>query len=238
MDATKTSVADERRSDLRAALRDTLPVAAAMVPLGLAFGVFVTQSGLQWWWTPIISVTIFGGTVEFLLVGFLLTGVPLTTVALTTLLLHSRHVFYCLSFPLHRVRGRLGRFYARFALIDEAYALTTTPAAQGYSSRRILSMQLLMHGYWVGGGIAGAALGAAIPTSVRGLDFTFVGLFGVLAVDAFRAQHDQSGMLAALACAVAASLLVPNAMLVAAMTGFATLLLIRFTARHRRVASV
>jgi hypothetical protein len=33
-------------------------------------------------------------------------------------------------FPLHRVEGRLGRFYARFALIDEAYALTTSSAAQ------------------------------------------------------------------------------------------------------------
>ncbi len=73
----------------------------------------------------------------------------------------------------HRVSGRLDRLYGRFALIDEAYALTTTPTAQQSSSPRILTMQVLMHAYWWGGGSVGSALGAAVPTSMRGVDFTF-----------------------------------------------------------------
>jgi predicted branched-subunit amino acid permease len=124
--------------DARAALTDTLPVGAGMVPLGVAFGILVTQAGLAWWWTPVISGLLFAGSLEFLLLALMTAAAPLPTIALTTLLVNSRHVFYCLTFPLHRVRGRLGRLYARFALIDEAYALTTAPAAQRYSSRRIL----------------------------------------------------------------------------------------------------
>jgi 4-azaleucine resistance transporter AzlC len=236
MVATTATIARKAPGDVRAALRDTAPAAAAMVPLGLAFGVFVTQSGLRWWWTPVISAAIFGGTLEFLLVGFVVAAVPLTTVALTALLLQGRHVFYCLSFPLHRVEGRLRRLYARYALIDEAYALTTAPAAQQYSSRRILSMQLLMQAYWVGGGIVGAVLGTVVPSSVRGLDFALVGLFGVLAVDAYRAQRDAGGMLAALACAAAAALVVPSAMLLVAMSLFVALLLLRSTVGRRSMA--
>jgi 4-azaleucine resistance transporter AzlC len=236
MVATSVSRFRPGGGDLRVALRDTSPAAAALVPLGLAFGVLVTQSGLQWWWTPVISATIFGGTVEFLLVGFVVAAVPLTTIALTAFLLQSRHVFYCLSFPLDRVEGRLGRLYARFALTDEAYALTTTPAARGYSSRRILSTQALMHGYWVGGGIVGALLGAALPVPVRGLEFTLVGLFAVLAVDAYRAHRDLGGMLAALACAAAASLLAPGALLVVAMSLFVAFLLVRSGLRRRSAA--
>lgn len=123
---------------------------------------------------------------EFLLLSLMTAGAPLATIALTILLVNSRHVFYCLTFPLHRVRGRLGRVSARFALIDEAYALTTALAAQGYSSRRTLTMQMTMHAYWVGSGIIGALLGSAVPRSLDGLDFALVGLFIVLAVDSCR----------------------------------------------------
>ena len=100
--------------DTRAALTDTLPVGAGMIPLGVAFGILVTQAGLAWWWTPVISGLLFAGSLEFLLLSLMTAGAPLATIALTTLLVNSRHVVYCLTFPLHRVRGRLGT--ALFAL--------------------------------------------------------------------------------------------------------------------------
>ncbi len=213
--------------DTRAALTDTLPVGAGMIPLGVAFGILVTQAGLAWWWTPVISGLLFAGSLEFLLLSLMTAGAPLAAIALTTLLVNSRHVFYCLSFPLHRVRGRLGRLYARFALIDEAYALTTTPAAQRYSGRRILTMQMAMHAYWVGGGIAGALLGSILPGSLKGLEFALVGLFIVLAVDACRAGRDLAGGLLAVACAACAALVAPGQMLLVAISGFVALLALK-----------
>lgn len=206
--------------DTRAALRDTLPAVAGMAPLGIAFGVLVTQAGLAWWWTPVISGLVFAGSLEFLLLSLMTAGAPLATIALTTLLVNSRHVFYCLTFPLHRVHGRLARLYARFALIDEAYALTTTPDAQRYSSRRVLTMQLTMHASWVGGGIAGALLGSVVLPSLKGLEFALVGLFVVLAVDACRAGRDLAGGVLAAGCALVAAALVPGQMLPVAMTTF------------------
>ena len=77
-----------------------------MVPLGVAFGVLVAQAGLAWWWTPVISGLVFAGSLEFLLLSLVIVAAPLATIALTTLLVNSRHVFYCLTFPLQRVRGR------------------------------------------------------------------------------------------------------------------------------------
>jgi predicted branched-subunit amino acid permease len=85
--------------DTRAALTDTLPVGAGMIPLGVAFGILVTQAGLAWWWTPAISGLLFAGSLEFLLLSLMTAGAPLATIALTTLLVNSRHVFYCLTFP-------------------------------------------------------------------------------------------------------------------------------------------
>jgi 4-azaleucine resistance transporter AzlC len=223
--------------DTRAALTDTVPVGAGMFPLGIAFGILVVQAGLAWWWAPVISGLLFAGSLEFLLLSLMMAGAPLATIALTTLLVNGRHVFYCLTFPLHRVRGRLGRFYARFALIDEAYALTTTPAAQHYSSRRILTMQLAMHAYWVGGGIVGALVGSVLPASLKGLEFALVGLFVVLAVDACRTGRDVSGGLLAVACALAAAALAPGQMLLIAMSLFVAVLAFSSRASGRSISA-
>jgi 4-azaleucine resistance transporter AzlC len=193
----------------------------------VAFGILVTQAGLAWWWTPVISGLLFAGSLEFLLLSLMTAGAPLATIALTTLLVNTRHLFYCLTFPLHRVRGRLGRLYARFALIDEAYALTTAPAAQRYSSRRILTMQTSMHAYWVGGGIIGALLGSVLPSSLKGLEFALVGLFIVLAVEACRAGRDLPGGLLAVTRAVSAAIVAPGQMLLVAMSLFVALLAVR-----------
>src|SRR6476469_9706721 len=48
----------------------------------------------------------------------------------------SGHLFYGLSFPLHRVRGRLAKAYSVFAPCDEAYALTTSKDPDTLTSGR------------------------------------------------------------------------------------------------------
>ena len=52
------------------------------------------------------------------LVGLVAAAAPLATVAVTAFLVNVRHVFYALSFPLHRVHGRAGKTYSTFALTD------------------------------------------------------------------------------------------------------------------------
>ncbi|MFE6758962.1 AzlC family ABC transporter permease [Streptomyces sp. NPDC057684] len=206
-----------------------------LVPLGVAFGVVVTQSGLAWWWASAFTALIYAGSFEFLLVGLVAAVAPLGTIALTAFLVNIRHVFYTLSFPLHRVNGRLAKTYSTFALTDEAYALTTGEHARSWSGRRILWLQLFMHLYWVGGATAGGLLGSLIPDSVTGLDFALTALFTVLALDAIRDRHDDLPTPAlALLSALAARLLFPAEMLPAAFALFTVGLLARhLTARTR-----
>ena len=37
-------------------------VSVGLVPLGLAFGVLIAQSGFAWWWAPLFSVLIYAGS--------------------------------------------------------------------------------------------------------------------------------------------------------------------------------
>src|SRR5262245_42503633 len=114
-----------------AALTASLPVGLALLPLALALGVFLTPSRLPWWWASVTAGFVYAGSFEFLLVGLVGIAAPVATIALTALLVNVRHIFYTLSFPLHRVGGPVAQTYATFALSDEAYALTTAEQASG-----------------------------------------------------------------------------------------------------------
>ena len=114
------------RRDLLAAARDVAGVCPGMFLLGVTFGLVVVHAGLAWWWTPLFSGLIFGGSLEFLLVAMVTAAAPLAAIALTSLLVQGRHLFYALSFPLHQVTGKPGKVYSTFAMTDEAYALTAS----------------------------------------------------------------------------------------------------------------
>ncbi|MFJ9680356.1 AzlC family ABC transporter permease [Streptomyces sp. NPDC101194] len=199
-----------------------------LLPLGLAFGVLITHAGLPWWCASLFTAVVYAGSFEFLLVNLALAVTPLATVALTAFLVNVRHVFYALSFPLDRVRGRLARAYSTFALTDEAYALTTGEQARSWSGARIVWLQVFMQLYWVGGATAGALLGSVVPNSVTGLDFAMTALFAVLALDAVRERRgDLPTPVLALLSALAARLLFPGQMLLAAFVLFTAALLAR-----------
>ncbi|MFB6716423.1 MULTISPECIES: AzlC family ABC transporter permease [unclassified Streptomyces] len=206
-----------------------------LLPLGLAFGVLITHAGLPWWCASLFTAVVYAGSFEFLLVNLALAVTPLATVALTAFLVNVRHVFYALSFPLDRVRGRLARTYSTFALTDEAYALTTGERARSWSGARIVWLQVFMQLYWVGGATVGALLGSVVPNSVTGLDFAMTALFTVLALDAVRERRgDLPTPVLALLSALTARLVFPGQMLLAAFTLFtAALLARRFTTDKR-----
>ena len=212
-----------RSGEIAAGLRLSVAAGMGMVPIGVAFGVLVVQSGLPWW-------------VELLLVGLMVTATPLATIALTVLLVNSRHVFYAFSFPLRVVRHPLARFYSVYALIDEAYAVTAARPGT-WTARRLIALQLAFHSYWVGGGLIGVLLASLIPGRVEGLEFALCALFITLTLDACRSRREVPSLLLAALSLVLARVLVPQAALFVALLGFMALLLLRFVLTRRRPVS-
>src|SRR5690625_7784487 len=103
-----------RRWEISQGWKIVLPASAAVAPLGLALGMLVSQSGLAWWWAPVLAAVVFAGSMEFLLVGLLMAAAPLAQVAVSTLLVNFRHVFYAMSFHLHRGGGLWWEVYCSF----------------------------------------------------------------------------------------------------------------------------
>jgi 4-azaleucine resistance transporter AzlC len=222
---------------LGAAFIDTISVGVGMFPLGAAFGLVVVQAGLDWWWALIFSILVYAGSMEFLAVVLVVVVTPLPQLALTTFLVNFRHVFYALSFPLHRVRGRAGKTYSMYALTDESYALTAGRPGVPLSSARILWLQLFCQCYWVAGSVAGALLGSWLAIELIGLAFTLTALFVVLALDALRVERDLPSPVLAFCCALLALLVAPGQMLVVGMSLFVAVLVVRSLLQRKRTGA-
>ena len=68
-----------------AGIRDSFSAGLGIFPLGIALGLLVIQAGLPWWLAPALSLSVFAGSLELMLVGMIAAAVPLAAVALTTL---------------------------------------------------------------------------------------------------------------------------------------------------------
>lgn len=227
------SMPDRRSLEIRAGVADSWAVGLGLIPLGLAFGVVLTQGGFDWWWAPIFSTVIYAGSMEFLAIGLIAAVTPLASVAAATLLVNFRHVFYGLSFPLHRIRSRLGRLYGVYALTDESYAIVAPKAREQLTGTRILTVQVLCQLMWVVSGTVGALIGAVLPEGLAGLEFALTALFAVLALDAFRANHDVPAPVIALVCGLVALLVAKEQMLVVGLGLFVVCLFARFVYRNK-----
>ncbi|MBX7455463.1 AzlC family ABC transporter permease [Mycolicibacterium sp. 3033] len=218
---------------MRRVLALVAPLGLAFIPLGMALGFLVVHAGLAWWWAPVFAGVIYAGSLEFLMVALVAGGAPVAAVAFTTLVVNSRHIFYALSFPLHRVRGVAARLYSTYTLSDEAYAVAVSPRAQDWTTRSILFMQLMFHLLWVTGAGLGGLLGEVLPIDrLVGLDFALTALFVVLGIEAYRQRPDRVTAGMAALCAAAAWVVVPGQMLVCAFAGFSAMLLLRRRTRY------
>jgi 4-azaleucine resistance transporter AzlC len=222
-----------RARDLRTAAQDAGVIWLGLFALGIGFGVVLTSHGFPWWLAPLSSGLMFAGSVEFILVGMLAVGAPIAAIALTTFLINSRHLFYGLSFPLHRVNGRLAKAYSVFALCDEAYALTTSKDPDTLTSRRVLWTQIGLHSSWAAGALVGGVVGSTLLGGLDGLDFILTALFIVLTIDAYRASPDNLTLGLAGGAGIVAFALAPGSMLLIAMMIFTAVLIARHFLNRR-----
>lgn len=220
---------------MRAGFLDSLGVGLGIFPLGIALGVLVVQAGLPWWLAPALSIGVFAGSVELLLVSMIAASLPLVTIAAAVLAVNFRHVFYPLSFPITVARPGIARAYSVYAMIDEAYATYVLLPRELNSSRRMITGQLFMQAYWVGGGLVGVALASLLPEPIEGFEFALCSLFIVMTLDAAHSRREVPSVVLAGLSVTVAMLAVPGAELLAALIIFTLMLSLRYAwSRQRR----
>lgn len=167
-----------------------MPIFFGYIPLGFAFGVMLQAAGYNAVWAFFMSIFIFSGTGQYLIVSMLATGATIPNVILMTFLLHMRYFFYGLSMidKYHKI-GK-NKWYLIFGLTDETYAvLSTEKPPEGISRQAFYtSVTFLNHCYWIIGSVLGALIGGVLPFSTKGIDFVMTALFAVIVVEQWKAH--------------------------------------------------
>ena len=168
----------------RAAFRASLPVMAGYIVLGIAFGVLLESKGYSFLWAALMSLTIYGGSLQFVCVDLLSAGASLISTALISLLVQARHLFYGMSM-LGRYRG-MGKAkpYLIFSLTDETFALAVNGPPDGIRAKPYyLFVSLLDQCYWLAGSVLGGLAGSLFDFNSAGIDFSMTALFIVIFTD-------------------------------------------------------
>ena len=175
----------------RKAFQTSLPVMAGYIVLGTGFGMVLKAGGYGLIYALAMSVFIYAGSLQFVLVNLLTGGASFLTTALTSLVVNARHLFYGISMiDRYKPTGKY-KPYLIFSLTDETYSLLSTdprllPAEQGDRTRFYFLVSLLNQCYWVLGSVIGSALGSVLPINTKGIDFSLTALFLTIVVDQWR----------------------------------------------------
>ena len=171
-----------RRKAFQAAFPHTIPIFAGFWFLGLAYGIYMNVSGFSFWYPMVMSLIIFGGSLEFVAVSMLLAPfAPAQTLAMT-LIIQARHIFYGISM-LDRFRG-LGwkKYYLIFGMCDETFSINYTARIPEDVDKGwfMLFVTLLNHFYWFSGATIGGLVGSLLHFDTSGLDFVMTAMFVVI----------------------------------------------------------
>ena len=186
----------------------TLPIFAGFWFLGMSYGILMRVKGFSFVYPLLMSMTIFGGSLEFIAVSMLLsTFAPLQTF-LVALVIQLRHLFYGVSM-LEKYKG-MGwkKPYLIFGMCDESFSINySTEIPEDIDKGWFyFFVTLLNQIYWVTGATIGGLLGNLITFNTEGLSFVMTAMFVVIFIDRWlkEKQHISSviGLGVSLLCLV------------------------------------
>lgn len=173
---------DGKWKALKAAFPYTIPIFAGFWFLALTYGIYMNVSGFSFIYPTIMSVVIFGGSLEFIAVSMLLGRfAPMQTLVMA-LMIQARHLFYGISMLDKFKDMGWKKFYLIFGMCDETFSINYTADIPEDVDRGwfMFFVTLLNHLYWFSGALVGGLLGSLITFNTEGLDFVMTAMFVVI----------------------------------------------------------
>lgn len=174
-----------KRKAFLAAFPYTIPIFAGFWFLGLTYGIYMKVSGFIFWYPMLMSLTIFGGSLEFVAVSILLAPFAPVQVFIMALMIQARHLFYDISM-LDKFKG-MGwkKPYLIFGMCDETSSINCTANIPADVNRGwfYFFVTLLNHFYWFSGATIGGLVGSLLQFNTEGLDFVMTAMFVVIFVE-------------------------------------------------------
>lgn len=198
-----------RRRALAAAFPYTIPILTGFLVLGCAYGLYMRVSGFSVWYPLLMSITIFGGSLEFVAVSMLLgTFAPLQTLMMG-LMIQARHLFYGIAMLEKYKDMGWKKLYLIFGLCDETFSINCSVEAPKGVDRGwfMFFVTVLDQTYWVTGATLGSLIGTLVSFDTQGLDFVMTAMFVVIFLEQWLKEKKHYTALIGVGASVACRLL-------------------------------
>ncbi|MDU6630427.1 MAG: AzlC family ABC transporter permease [Lachnoanaerobaculum sp.] len=177
-----------------AAFPNTIPILAGFLFLGIAYGIYMNQSGFKFYYLMFMSFIIFAGSVEFATVSWLLGSFDPINIFFLTLMINARHLFYGLSMlEKYNIPG-WKKLYLIYGMCDESFSINATVDVPKDIDKGLFMffVTMLNQIYWVAGATIGGIFGSFIPFDTKGLEFVMTALFVVIFLENWLKEKDHS----------------------------------------------
>ena len=171
-----------KRKAFRAAFPHTIPILTGFCFLGLTYGVYMRAAGFSFWYPLLISLIVFGGSLQFVIVSMLLSPYAPVQTFLMALMVQARHLFYGIAM-LDKYKGTgWKKPYLIFAMCDETFSVNCAAEVPPDVDRGwfYFFVSLLDRFYWVAASTLGGLLGSVLRFNTEGLDFVMTAMFVVI----------------------------------------------------------
>ena len=163
----------------KAAFPYTIPIFAGFWFLAFAYGILMNVNGFSFVYPMLMSLLIYGGSLEFIVVTMLLSPFAPVAALTITLLVQARHLFYGITM-LDRFKDTgWKKFYLIFGMCDETFSINYTAEIPEDVDRGwfLFFVTLLNQIYWVSGAAVGGLIGSLLKFNTKGLDFVMTAMF-------------------------------------------------------------
>lgn len=175
---------------LKTAFVKSIPIFCSYVFVSMAYGMMMASAGFPWYDSLLVSLTVYTGAFQFVLITFLSSGASLITIALTALLMNSRQSFYSITFLKEFKQMGRRKLYMIHTMTDETYAVNCTlDLPKKEKEDTMFLVALFSRCYWIVGSVLGGILGQIVPFDLTGLDFCMTALFLIIFIDQWEKQR-------------------------------------------------
>lgn len=170
---------------LKAAFPNTIPIMAGFFFIGITYGIYMRASGFPIIYPTIMSIIIFGGSLEFVAVEMLLSPFAPVSVFMMALLIQARHLFYGLSMLEKYKKTGFKKLYLVYGLCDESFSINYTANIPEDVDKSwfYFFVTILNQSYWVIGATTGALIGSLFKFEIKGISFVMTAMFVVIFLD-------------------------------------------------------
>ncbi len=197
----------------------TLPVMSGYLVLGIGFGILMNDYGFAWYYSSLMAIFIYAGSMQYLAVNLLSTATSLTSIMIMTILVNIRHLFYGLAMLDKYLNTNKLKPYLIFSLTDETFSLVCNIDSD--NKKEYFYISILNQTYWIIGCTLGAILGTLISFNTMGVEFSMTALFVVIFLSQWEKKDGRLpaiiGVLSTLGCLLIfgkESFLIPSMILI------------------------